>query len=71
MTYLIWPGAGISLLGIVGIAYCIVAATKARSDELDPPAMEKRLQKLLALNMAALAISSIGLMMVVIGILLG
>ncbi|MEE9426895.1 MAG: hypothetical protein V3V25_01990 [Paracoccaceae bacterium] len=71
MDWLIWPGAVISFLGVIGLFYCIRAAAKARSENLDAPTMEARLQHLVALNMGALAVSSIGLMMVVIGILLG
>jgi hypothetical protein len=71
MEWLIWAGAVISLLGVGGLVYCVVAAAKARRADLDQTAMQSRLQALVAMNMGALAISSIGLMMVVIGILLG
>ncbi len=71
MNLLIWPGAVISLVGVFGLLYCILAAAKARSENLDKSAMEARLHKLVAMNMGALAISSIGLMMVVVGVLLG
>ena len=71
MNWLIWPGAAISFLGVIGLLYCIRAAAKARSENLDASVMETRLQQLVALNMGALAVSAIGLMMVVIGILLG
>lgn len=71
MNWLIWPGALISLIGVFGLIYCIRAAAKARSEGLDEKAMEARLQSLLAMNMAALAVSSTGLMAVVVGILLG
>ncbi len=71
MNWLIWPGAVISLIGVIGLIYCIRAAAKARGEGLDEKAMEARLQSLVAMNMAALAVSSIGLMAVVVGILLG
>lgn len=71
MDWLILVGAIISLIGVAGLIYCIVAAARARRNEPDPQAMKTRLQGLVAMNMAALAISTIGLMMVVIGILLG
>ncbi|MGR3291149.1 MAG: hypothetical protein ACU0C9_08135 [Paracoccaceae bacterium] len=71
MNWLIWPGAIVAVLGIVGLIFCIRAAAKARSENLDSAAMEARLHQLVAMNMGALAVSSIGLMMVVIGILLG
>ncbi|MBV1903663.1 MAG: hypothetical protein KUG58_08515 [Marinosulfonomonas sp.] len=71
MSFLIWPGAVISLVGVIGLVWCIVLAGKARKAQLDKTAMTARLQKLVAMNMGALALSAIGLMMVVIGILLG
>lgn len=71
MGWLIWVGAIISLIGVAGLIYCIVAATRARRAGLDGEAMKSRLQSIVAMNMGALAVSSIGLMMVVIGILLG
>lgn len=71
MDWLIWPGAVVAVIGVFGLAYCIRAAFKARSESLDDDQMKARLQSLVAMNMGALAISSIGLMMVVIGVLLG
>jgi len=71
MDWLIWPGAVISFIGVLGLFYCIIAAARARSEKLEQDAMQARLQHLVALNMGALAVSAIGLMMVVVGILLG
>jgi len=71
MSFLIWPGALISLIGVIGLGWCIRLAAKARKEQLDKTEMTARLQKLVALNMGALAVSAIGLMMVVIGVLLG
>lgn len=71
MEMLIWIGALISLIGVAGLVWCVLAAARARRETLDDAAMKSRLQTLVAWNMAALAVSAIGLMMVVIGILLG
>ncbi len=71
MNWLIWPGAIVAVIGVFGLVYCIRAAAQARREDLDQAAMQARLHHLVALNMGALAISSIGLGMVVIGILLG
>lgn len=71
MELLIWIGAVISLVGVAGLIWCVLAAARARRGDLDEEAMKSRLQVLVAWNMAALAVSAIGLMMVVIGILLG
>lgn len=71
MEILIWIGAAISLLGVAGLAACIVMAVKARKGGLSDADLRKRLQKLVALNMGALMVSAIGLMCVVSGIMLG
>lgn len=71
MEWLIWPGALVALCGVIWLMYCVRAALKVRSAGLEPAEMEKHLQRLVAMNMGALAISSMGLMMVVVGLLLG
>lgn len=70
MEYLIWGGAGISLIGVVGIFYCIYLAVKAKRANLSDDEMRARLQKVVMLNLAALLFSMVGLMMVVAGIFL-
>ena len=70
MVWLIWPGAAVAFLGVIGLAYCIVAAMRARAANLAPEAMKSRMQQLVAMNLAALGISMIGLMMVVLGVFL-
>lgn len=71
MEYLIWVGAAVSLLGMVGIFYCIFLALKAKRANLPEAEMRARLQRVVLLNMAALLLSMVGLMMVVAGIILG
>ncbi|MBT8414884.1 MAG: hypothetical protein KJO30_11190 [Boseongicola sp.] len=71
MQTLIWIGALFTLIGVAGLGWCIMIAVKARREGLDDEAMKARLQKVVAMNLAALAISSIGLMMVILGIFLG
>ena len=70
MELLIWIGAALTLLGVAGLVWCIMIAAKAKSEGLDDDAMKARLQKVVALNMAAMGLSAIGLMMVVLGIFL-
>jgi len=71
MDYLIWIGAAISAIGLVGIFYCIALALKAKRANLPEDEMRARLQRIVMLNMTALFLSMIGLMMVVAGIILG
>lgn len=71
MDYLIWAGAGVSVLGLIGILYCIVLVAKAKRAGLPDEELRARLQKVVALNMGALFVSVLGLMMVVVGIFVG
>jgi len=67
---LIWIGAGVSLLGVAGLVWCILLAMRARKSGMEDEAMRAELQRVVVLNMAALGVSALGLMMVVAGILL-
>lgn len=71
MDWLIWTGAAVTLLGLLGLVWCIAIVRRARAEGLDHAAMRRRLQKVVALNMGALCVSALGLMMVILGIALG
>lgn len=71
MGWLVWIGAAISTIGLVGIIYSIVAVTSAKKADLDDDALRARLTKILPINIGSLLFSILGLMMVVTGILLG
>lgn len=68
---LIWSGATLTALGLGGLAWCVVAALRAKRQGLEGAAMEARLRPLVPLNLGALAVSAIGLMLVAIGAILG
>jgi hypothetical protein len=70
MDWLIWIGAAVSLGGIAGLLRCIQLAMRARTSGLDSTAMRARLQQIVTFNLAALGVSALGLMLVVMGILL-
>ncbi|MGB3280900.1 MAG: hypothetical protein WBA92_17065 [Pseudorhodobacter sp.] len=70
MEVLIWVGAAVSLVGVAGLAWCIILALRARNSGLPDDAMRQALQKVVIYNMAALGVSAIGLMLVVLGIFL-
>ena len=70
MDWLIWIGAAVSLGGIAGLLRCIQLALRARKSGLDSPAMRARLQQIVTFNLAALGVSALGLMLVVMGIIL-
>lgn len=71
MDYLIWSGAAITLLGLVGLIYCIFLVARGRRAKLGEEALRAVMQTALIWNMAALAASGLGLMMVVAGVILG
>lgn len=67
---IIWTGAAISVLGLVGLIWCIISVSRAKRAKLDDEAMRAVLKSALPLNLGALFLSVIGLMMVIIGIFL-
>ncbi|KIT16892.1 hypothetical protein [Jannaschia aquimarina] len=70
MTALVWIGAALTVAGLAGLGWCILVALRARRARLEGPEMEARLRGLVAINLGALACSTIGLMMVVLGVFL-
>lgn len=67
---LIWGGAALSLIGLLGLIWCIIYVARARRANLSEDDMRAKLQKALPMNLAALFLSAIGLMLVVLGIFL-
>ncbi|KQI70989.1 hypothetical protein AN191_14870 [Loktanella sp. 5RATIMAR09] len=71
MEIVVWIGAALSVLGLCGIIYSIVAVTRAKRANLSDDELRARISKVLPINLLALLISVIGLMAVVIGVMLG
>lgn len=67
---IIWGGAALALAGVAGLVWCIVTVAKARRAGLDDAAMRDGMRRVLTVNMGALAVSMIGLMLVMVGIFL-
>ena len=70
MTWLIYPGALVTLLGLAGLGYCIKTAMGLRNKELDEAEITTQLQRLVPINLGSVCVAAMGLMMVVVGILL-
>jgi hypothetical protein len=70
MTLVIWSGAALTLLGLAGLVWCILLAFRAKRSGLDDAAMKAALRRVVALNLGALALSGLGLMLVVVGVIL-
>ncbi|MFN3844674.1 MAG: hypothetical protein ACK4RZ_02490 [Paracoccaceae bacterium] len=71
MDMLIWGGAGLTMIGVLALVWCIILAVRARKSDLPEDQIKAQLQRVVVLNLGALAISALGLMAVVVGIILG
>ena len=71
MDGLIWSGAAVSCMGLLGLVVSIIRVNRARKAGLDDEGLRAAVQKVLPLNLGSLFLSVIGLMMVIVGIFLG
>ena len=67
---IIWAGASVSVIGLLGIVWCIIRVARARRADLAEDEMQATLQSVIPINLCALFLSVIGLMMVGVGIAL-
>ncbi len=70
MEILIWIGSILSLLGLAGLLWCIKSILRAKKAAVSDEELRMSLQKAVPFNMAALFLSAIGLMLVILGIML-
>lgn len=70
MDFLIWGGAVVSFSGLVGLVWCIVKARQAKNAANTEEELNTEIRKLIPWNMGALFLSTIGLMIVIVGIFL-
>ena len=70
MEILIWIGSILSLLGLVGLLWCIKTVLRAKKAAVSDEELRVSLQKVVPFNMAALFLSATGLMLVILGIML-
>lgn len=68
MYVLIWGGAGVVMLGLAGLMYCAQQSLKAKS--LPEAAARAVMQRVVAWNLASMAVAVLGLMAVVLGLVL-
>lgn len=68
---MIWAGAALTLVGMAVLIWCILRVAKAKRASLGDEALRAAIQSVLPLNLAALFVSVLGLMLVVVGIILG
>lgn len=70
MGALIWIGAGLTMLGVLGLLACVWLAIRAKRSGQSDEAVKTALEKVVALNLGALLLSGLGLMAVIVGIIL-
>ena len=70
MEILIWVGSILSILGLIGLLWCIKTVIKAKKLADSDEELRTSLKKVVPLNLAALFLSAIGLMLVILGIML-
>lgn len=68
---LIWGGAILTLGGLLALGWCIFAVVRARRSGQDDEQLRITMRRVMAVNMAALGASVLGLMTVVLGVMLG
>lgn len=68
---MIWAGAGMTLLGVGILLWCILHAARVWRARLGENELRAALMALLPVNLGAVFLSAIGLMLVVLGIILG
>ena len=70
MELLIWMGSILSILGLVGLFWCIKTVLQAKKLATTDDELRSSLRRAVPLNMASLFLSALGLMLVILGIML-
>lgn len=70
MQLLIWIGTALSLIGIAGLLWCVWLVLGIKKRHLPDDAARVEMQRVVVINLAALAVSFLGLIMVVVGVIL-
>jgi len=70
MDFLIYIGGAFTLAGLIGLGYCIKMAVAIKREGSEAEDATKRLRALVAWNLGAMGLSSIGLAMIVVGLIL-
>ncbi|MGA0923948.1 MAG: hypothetical protein ACO3TH_06150 [Lutimaribacter sp.] len=71
MEILVWVGASISVVGLIGLVWCIAKVASAKRAGLSDEALRDAVKRVVPINMGALMLSVLGLMMVIVAISLG
>jgi len=71
MDWLIIIGTILAALGLVGLVVSMMRVVKAKRAGLDDDALKAAVAAAMPINMGGFALSALGLMLVVVGVLLG
>ena len=71
MQWIIWAGAAVVVIGLIGIVASIVKIAQARNAGLSDEALRERLNRILPLNLGSFFLGFLGLMIIGIGVMLG
>lgn len=70
MDWLIIVGTTLAVIGLAGLVVSAVKVLRARRAGLDDAGLKEVMRGAMTLNMGAFAVSALGLMMVVVGVIL-
>lgn len=70
MVWLVWGGAALTILGLVGVLLSVYFVVSARRAGLSDEALREKLSRILPLNIGALFLAVLGLMTVIVGVFL-
>ena len=70
MTALVILGAVLAVAGLGGLGYCIRAGFAIRRDKPAPEVARAQLQRLVAVNLGSVALATLGLALLVAGVML-
>ena len=71
MQALVWAGVAVTVLGLAGLIWCVVLALCAKRAGGSEDQVRAKLQRVVLINLAAMGLSGMGLMLVVLGVILG
>ena len=70
MVILIWGGAIVSIVGLIGLLFSMYKVASAKKNTVSDEALRVSIQAAMPLNLASLFLSVLGLMSVTIGVLI-
>ena len=70
MQILIWSGAALTVLGLIGIILSLTLVLRARKADPESAAMQATMRRAMVLNMASFMLSFLGLGAVAAGVIL-